>query len=73
MQEDIADQLDQIAAEATQLVKNLEYYWDEEGLSQLSIFIDPDLYQFLDKLYHEAHDFATRCRELETLATELRG
>ena len=73
MYDDIADQLDQIAGEATQLVKNLEYYWDEEGVSQLSIFIDPDLYQFIAKLYHEAHGFATRCRDLETLATRLRG
>lgn len=73
MPDAIADQLDQLAREANQLSKDLEYYWVDEGVSQLSIFIDPDLYQFLDKLYHESLSFAQRCQSLAQLANQLRA
>lgn len=72
MASDIADQLDELAQEASTLVKNLEYYWTDEGVAELGIFIDPDLYQYLDKLYHESHAFATRCQGLADLARQLR-
>ena len=69
----IADQLDTLAQDAAALVKNLHYYWDEEGVSELGIFIDPDLFQYLDKLYHESLAFAERCQRLGELAGQLRS
>jgi hypothetical protein len=72
MMSDIAGQLDDLAAEARTLIKNLDTYWNGEGVSELGIFIDPDLYQYLDKLYHESLAFATRCQELADLADALR-
>ncbi len=69
----IADQLDALAQDAAALVKNLHYYWDEEGVSELGIFIDPDLFQYLDKLYRESLAFAERCRGLAELAGQLRA
>jgi len=72
MTSDVAKQLDEMAAEANTLVKNLDYYWNGEGVSELGIFIDPDLYQYLEKLYHESLAFATRCQDLHGLANQLR-
>jgi hypothetical protein len=69
----IADQLDALAQDAAVLVKNLHYYWDEEGVSELGIFIDPDLFQYLDKLYRESLAFAERCQGLGNLASQLRS
>ena len=69
----VASQLDALAQDAVALAKNLHYYWDEEGVSQLGIFIDPDLYQYLDKLYHESLAFAERCQGLAELAGQLRA
>lgn len=73
MKSDIASQLDGLAAEATTLVKNLDLYWNGEGVSELGIFIDPDLYQYLEKLYQESLAFATRCQGLAGLASALRA
>lgn len=72
MNSDIASRLDDLAAQAEILVKNLDTYWNGEGVSELGIFIDPDLYQYLDKLYHESLAFATRCQGLSDLADALR-
>ena len=72
MHDDVAERLELLAGQAKQLVKDLEYYWDDEGVSQLQIFIDPDLFQYLEKLYHESHGFAVRCQELAQLAGRLR-
>jgi hypothetical protein len=72
MTSDIASQLDDLAADAGRLVKNLDLYWNGEGVSELGIFIDPDLYQYLDKLYHESLAFAVRCQGLSELADALR-
>lgn len=73
MPNEIADRLEELAREAGQLVEHLEHYWHEEGVSELRIFIDPDLYQYLDRLYRESYDFAVRCQELAALAAQLRG
>jgi len=69
----IADQLDTLAQEAAVLVKNLHFYWEEEGVSELGIFIDPDLFQYLEKLYQESLAFAERCQGLAALASQARG
>ncbi|MCS6843253.1 MAG: hypothetical protein NZ528_02875 [Caldilineales bacterium] len=73
MQEEIAARLDALAQEATRLVQNLETYWVTEGVSELGIFIDPDLFQYLDKLYRESRAFAERCQGLSALAQQLRN
>lgn len=73
MHEDIAAQLEALAQDAAKLEANLETYWVTEGVSELGIFIDPDLYQYLDKLYHEARAFAGRCQSLADLAQQLRA
>ncbi|MER2598171.1 MAG: hypothetical protein ABTQ73_01470 [Caldilineales bacterium] len=72
MSNTVAAQLDAIARDAAALAKNLHYYWDEEGVSELGIFIDPDLFQYLDKLYHESLAFVERCQSLGALAEHLR-
>lgn len=69
---DIADHLDELARAAAHLAGNLDYYWTEEGVAELGIFIDPDLYQYLEKLYRESLAFAQRCQELGPLAAQLR-
>lgn len=73
MQGNMADQLEALAREAAQLSRNLETYWVDEGVSELGIFIDPDLYQYVEKLYREARDFATRCQVLADIAGQLRS
>lgn len=72
MPSDVVRQLDEMAAEADKLVKNLDHYWNGEGVSELGIFIDPDLYQYLEKLYRESLAFATRCQDLHRLGDQLR-
>lgn len=73
MQGNMADQLEALAREAAQLARNLETYWVDEGVSELGIFIDPDLYQYVEKLYREARDFAARCQVLTDIAGQLRS
>jgi hypothetical protein len=73
MHDDIAAQLEVLAQEAARLEANLETYWVAEGVSELGIFIDPDLYQYLDKLYHESRAFAVRCQGLAELARQVRA
>ncbi|MEA3337028.1 MAG: hypothetical protein U9R25_14045 [Chloroflexota bacterium] len=72
MRGDVADQLDDLAKQAEALAKNLAYYWDEQGVSQLQIFIDPDLFQYIDRLYNESREFALQCTALSALADKLR-
>lgn len=73
MNTDIAEQIERLAADAEQHAKNLRFYWDDEGVHQLGIFIDPDLYQYVDKMYSESLAFAERCAELTALAQRLRS
>lgn len=63
-----AEQLHALAQDATQLARQLRYYWEDEGVSELGIFIDPDLFQYLDKMYHESLAFAQRCQQLGAAA-----
>lgn len=73
MNNTIAEQLEQLAAEARTHAGNLAHYWDVEGVHQLGIFIDPDLYQYVERLYRESLAFAQRCGELSALAQQLRA
>ena len=73
MNDTIAAQLERLAADAEQHTKNLRFYWDDEGVHQLGIFIDPDLYQYVEKMYSESLAFAERCAALTALAQDLRA
>lgn len=73
MDNTIAEQIERLAADAQQHAKNLRYYWDDEGVHQLGIFIDPDLYQYVEKMYNESLAFAERCTALNELAQQLRA
>lgn len=73
MHDNVADQLEALGREAAQLARNLETYWVDEGVSELGIFIDPDLYQYVEKLYREARDFAIRCQALTETGRLLRS
>ncbi|MEZ4770306.1 MAG: hypothetical protein R2844_18000 [Caldilineales bacterium] len=69
----IAEQIERLAADARQHADNLRFYWDDEGVHQLGIFIDPDLYQYVEKMYSESLAFAERCAALTALAQDLRA
>jgi hypothetical protein len=73
MNDEIAGQLEQLAADARQHADLLRRYWDDEGVHQLGIFIDPDLYQYVEKLYYEALAFAARVEGLASAAEQLRN
>ena len=73
MSAQVAETLETLAGDAARLVSNLDHYWDDEGVNQLGIFIDPDLYQYVEKLYREAREFAVRCQGLTALAEQLRS
>lgn len=68
----IVEQIEHLVADAQQHAKNLRFYWDDEGVHQLGIFIDPDLYQYVEKMYNESLAFADRCAALADLAQKLR-
>ncbi len=60
--------LSQLAAEAATFDAAVERYWTAEGVSQLEIFIDPDLFQYLRRWYNESRSFAQRVASLRDLA-----
>ncbi len=63
----IREQIQALAEEAEQLRKKFEHYWspDGENVSQLEIFIDPDLYQYIHQMYTETQDFLARVAALK--------
>ncbi len=56
-----------LAEEAEHLKEQFAYYWSPEGenVSQLEIFIDPDLYQYIEKMYNDAQSFFSRVAALK--------
>ncbi len=59
----------QLAEEAERLREEFAHYWSPEGenVSQLEIFIDPDLFQYIQKMYTETQDFLARVAALKAL------
>ena len=68
---ELARQLNELAAEAKALDDKIDHYWHGEGISQLEIFIDPDLYQYIRRWYDESRAFAQRVAGLKDVAAAL--
>ncbi len=56
-----------LAQEAEALRRKFEHYWspDGENVSQLEIFIDPDLYKYIHEMYTETQEFLGRVAALK--------
>lgn len=63
--------LNELATEATAFDNKVDHYWHGEGINQLEIFIDPDLYQYIRRWYDESRAFARRVADLKTVAATL--
>ncbi|NPA91835.1 MAG: hypothetical protein GXO55_10380, partial [Chloroflexi bacterium] len=61
-EQDLRKTLESLIADARRLQKEFEYYWSPEGenVAQLEIFIDPDLYQYIERIYKDAQAFFAR-------------
>ncbi len=67
MAENLQDIVLQLAQDAKRLKEEFAYYWSPEGenIAQLEIFIDPDLFQYIKRLYDETQAFLDRVAALE--------
>lgn len=70
-QADLKAQLNQLATDAAGLDAAIERYWTQEGVSQLEIFIDPELFKYIQRWYAESRAFARRVANLQTAIGEL--
>ena len=50
----------QLAHEARELKAKLEALWADEGVDQLSIFLDPEIIEVLDEIKRLSLDFVTK-------------
>ncbi len=66
-QETLVQEIRQLAEEAEALRKELAHYWSPEGenVSQLEIFIDPDLFQYIQRMYTKTQEFLERVAALK--------
>lgn len=66
-QSDLKQTLAQLIEDAERLQQQFAYYWSEDGenVSQLEIFIDPDLYQYIERMYNDAQSFFARVAALK--------
>ncbi len=57
----------ELVKDAKRLKEEFAYYWSPEGenIAQLEIFIDPDLFQYIKRLYDDAQAFLERVVALE--------
>lgn len=62
-----------LAEEAEHLRRKFEHYWSPEGenVAQLEIFIDPDLFTYIHRMYTETQDFLARVAALKEHLDEL--
>ena len=70
-QADLKAQLNQLATDAAGLDAAIERYWTQEGVSQLEIFIDPELFKYIQRWYVESRAFAQRVAGLQTAVSQL--
>jgi len=68
---DLKAQLSQLAADAAGLDAAIERYWTQEGVSQLEIFIDPELFKYIQRWYVESRAFAQRVAALQVSVSQL--
>ena len=52
--------IDQLAREAQTLKAKLEALWADEGVAQLSIFLDPEITEVLDEIKQLSMDFIAK-------------
>lgn len=71
VQTELKAQLSQLAADAAGLDAAIERYWTQEGVSQLEIFIDPELFKYIQRWYVESRAFAQRVANLQTAIGQL--
>ncbi len=66
-EQDLHATLRQLAEEAERLRQEFAHYWspDGENVAQLEIFIDPDLFQYIHRMYTETQDFLSRVAALK--------
>ncbi len=65
--------LQALAEEAEELRRKFEHYWSPEGenVSQLEIFIDPDLYKYIHEMYTATQEFLARVAALKDRLEDL--
>lgn len=63
----LRDEVATLAEEAERLRREFDHYWSPEGenVSQLEIFIDPDLYTYIHRMYTKTQDFLARVAALK--------
>ena len=68
-QNELTQTLAQLVEEAERLQEQFAHYWSEDGenVSQLEIFIDPDLYQYIERMYKDSLSFFARVAALKAL------
>ena len=57
---DSNQQTAQLAQEARQVHAKLAALWDDEGVAQLNIFLDPEITQVLDEIKRISMDFIAK-------------
>ena len=56
--------LDDVVSEARSVQARLQELWADEGVEQLEIFLDPDIYSVLNEIKAISMDFISRMAEL---------
>ncbi len=71
--EGLSQELKSVSTGGKELLQNLDEWWNDEGVKDLEIFIDPDLYQYIEKIYTESVRLAKRCAGLDEWVDKLDG
>ncbi len=67
-QDSLLQRVRELAEEAEALRAEFAHYWSPEGenVSQLEIFIDPDLFQYIQRMYTKTQAFLERVAALKS-------
>lgn len=57
-------ELSGLSAEAQAIKARLDHLWADEGVNQLSIFLDPDIITVLDEIKQLTTDFVAKIADL---------
>ena len=58
------DTMNEISAEARQVLAQLQLLWQDEGVEQLEIFLDPDIYSVLTEIKETSLEFIAKVAAL---------
>ena len=58
--------MDELSAEAKQVLAKLEHLWQDEGVEQLEIFLDPGVYDVLAEIKATSLDFIAEVASLSS-------